>query len=253
MVSFFGKENKDYRNIFDDEAEQLEKGPITVEYPVKPTGLDIEKAKTHFIAYKREIDAMKKDVVEFQVDSDETAAEMTKKATAAKALHDQLEAERKEKIKEPDKFVRGLNAFVKGFRDALSSPKDKSGIVEIAKHKIGQYQFKVELERRKQEAAARQAQKKLQAEMNKEAEAAGVQAPELPPAVLPEKKQPIRTASGSAHMQTEWAYEILDNGKVPLQYLMVNDKAVKAAIKAGIREIPGLEIKEVPKVQFRRG
>ena len=179
-------------------------------------------------------------------------AALTKNAAEAKSLADRLDSERKEHIKEPDTFVRGLNAFVKSFRDVLTNPKNKSGLVEIAKTKIGQYQYQKELERRKKEEAARKAQEKLQAEMNKEAKKAGVEAPELPPVVLPEKQEAIRTGSGSAHMQTEWVHELTDITKVPAEYLMVDDRKVKAAIKAGIRNISGLEIKEVPKVSLRK-
>lgn len=39
-----------------------------------------------------------------------------------------------------------------------------------------------------------------------------------------------------------WHYEVIDVGSVPVEYLAVDDREVKAAIKAGIREIDGLRI-----------
>lgn len=238
------------RNVFGDPIHRLPKKK-PAEY-IAGLPLDIEAAKTHFAGYKRRIEDLHKEVVAFEIKTDEDAAELTTKAGEAKKLADQLDTERKEKIKEPDSFVRSLNSFVKGFRDILTQPKAKTGIVEIAKAKIGLYQYEKELERRKQEEAARKARADLQKKMDEEAAAAGVQAPELPPVVLPEAKEAIRTGSGSAHMQTEWKHHLIDIEKVPSKYLVVDDRKVKLAIKAGIRQIPGLEIKEVPKIQLRK-
>jgi diketogulonate reductase-like aldo/keto reductase len=39
---------------------------------------------------------------------------------------------------------------------------------------------------------------------------------------------------------------------VPREYLAVDDTAIKAAIKAGIRSIPGVEIYEEAEVRVRR-
>lgn len=43
-------------------------------------------------------------------------------------------------------------------------------------------------------------------------------------------------------LRDNWVHEVVDLSKVPVGYLMVNDAVVKTAIKAGIREIPGLRI-----------
>ena len=243
MAKFFGV------NIFDEPQEAVS---IPHYRNTTLTKLDIERAKTHFAGYKRQIEALKKEVQEFEIKTDADAAELTKKANEAKQLAGRLDDERKDQIKEPDSFVRSLNSFVKSFRDILTEPKKKTGLVQIAEQKVSNFLFQKELERRKKEKEAQDAQKKLQAEMDAEAKEAGVTAPQLPPAVLPTKQEPIRTGAGSAHLQTEWVHELKNIAEVPHEYTMLDDKKVKAAIKAGIREIPGLEIKEVPKTQFRK-
>lgn len=52
-------------------------------------------------------------------------------------------------------------------------------------------------------------------------------------------KQSIGVVSG---VRNVWEFEIVDLTQVPVEYLIVNEAAVKAAIKEGVREIPGLNI-----------
>ena len=50
------------------------------------------------------------------------------------------------------------------------------------------------------------------------------------------------TLGGAAHVRKRWAFEVEDLSKVPTEYLQLNEKAVREAIKLGKREIPGLNI-----------
>ena len=43
-------------------------------------------------------------------------------------------------------------------------------------------------------------------------------------------------------LQDRWVFEVVDITKVPTAYLQVNDAAVRAAIRSGVREVPGLRI-----------
>lgn len=47
---------------------------------------------------------------------------------------------------------------------------------------------------------------------------------------------------GIATLRTTWKHEVTDVAQVPREYLMVNDAAIKAAVKAGTRTIPGVRI-----------
>jgi hypothetical protein len=39
-----------------------------------------------------------------------------------------------------------------------------------------------------------------------------------------------------------WTFEIEDASKVPAQFLIVNEKAIREAVRSGAREIPGIKI-----------
>jgi hypothetical protein len=43
-------------------------------------------------------------------------------------------------------------------------------------------------------------------------------------------------------LRQTWTYEVTDLAKIPAQWLCLNEPLVKAAIKTGTREIPGLRI-----------
>lgn len=59
------------------------------------------------------------------------------------------------------------------------------------------------------------------------------------------------TNGGTAGLRDNWIYEIANISDVPAHFLMINDAAVKAAIKGGSRNIPGLTIRNQPKVGIR--
>lgn len=62
----------------------------------------------------------------------------------------------------------------------------------------------------------------------------------------------VRTAlGGTAGLRDNWVYSVQAIEKVPAHFLMINDAAVKAAIKGGSRSIPGLAIRNQPKVGIR--
>lgn len=56
-------------------------------------------------------------------------------------------------------------------------------------------------------------------------------------------KQPeINQSSANSVVRKVWAFRLTDLSKVPLQYLQLNETAVRNAIKSGERNIAGLEI-----------
>lgn len=158
-----------------------------------------------------------------------------------------IEDKRKEIIKEPDTFVREVNSFCKGFKDQLDE------IISTLKGKISQHQYKKELERRKKEEEMRKAQEELKKKIEEEASKYNIEVPvmNLPEPVI--KKTTItRTESGSsAHLKNIWDFELVDLSKVPINYLCLDEKKIKAAINSGIRNIAGLNIFEKPTTIFR--
>lgn len=61
----------------------------------------------------------------------------------------------------------------------------------------------------------------------------------------------FRTSAGVASLRDNWVFEIENINEVPAHFLMLNEAAVKAAIKGGNRNISGLRIRNQPKVGIR--
>ena len=78
-----------------------------------------------------------------------------------------------------------------------------------------------------------------------------VEAPTVPEIVEPEESTSVRTAEGTAYLQNRWTFELEDLAMVPADFLMLDEKKVRAAIKAGVREIPGLKIFEQKSMAIR--
>lgn len=53
---------------------------------------------------------------------------------------------------------------------------------------------------------------------------------------------PASTVAEGLHVRKIWTFDVVDEMKVPREYLEINGKAVRAAITGGTREIPGLRI-----------
>lgn len=55
-------------------------------------------------------------------------------------------------------------------------------------------------------------------------------------------KQAEMESQKSSNLRKVWTFEVTDLQSVPMDYLMINEKTVKAAIANGTREIPGIRI-----------
>ncbi len=61
-----------------------------------------------------------------------------------------------------------------------------------------------------------------------------------------------RTDLGTtASLRDNWQFEVRNFDKVPHKYLQLNEAAIRAAIRTGVRDIPGLKIVNNPKVGIR--
>lgn len=70
----------------------------------------------------------------------------------------------------------------------------------------------------------------------------------IAPAVIISKAS---TGTGSATETMVPRYELIDIKKVPSNLILLNEKAINAMLKAGIRDIEGLRIWEEPEIKFR--
>jgi len=151
-------------------------------------------------------------------------------------------------------FVDPLNRQVKEINARFKAAADPVGEAEgLVKDKVAVY-FRVRQEaaRKEQERLRRAAEAKA-ARQAARAAARGEEPPAptipLPSVAAPEKT--VRTAAGSVTVRRVWRFEVLDETAVPREWLMVNEKAIGAAVKAGIRSIPGVSIYQAEEVAVR--
>ena len=150
--------------------------------------------------------------------------------------------------------------------DAVTQPMEKAE--KWLGDKLTVFQVEQNRLAREAEAAARKQQeeealaaavKLEEAGDTEEAEEVLEYASDAPAPIVAEEKI-IRGDYGAAtSLRTTWVHEIEDLAKVPAEFIMVNDRAVKDAIKAAekgkngkpILEIPGIKIIEVQKAVVR--
>lgn len=187
--------------------------------------------------HQKAIDEMKTAADKINVVDDESQNKANEFILTIKALLKKLDAERK-KILEPTKTFTGkINSGYKMYSTQLSaivSELDAQNRKYIIEKRIRE----AEEHRKRQEEA-----RKLQKEMEKKAAKVGVEVPTIQPAPIPEKRI-VQTSMGTQTERKHWTFKVIDIKKVPAAYLQIDNRTVNAAIKEGVREIPGIEIYE---------
>jgi len=232
---FFGGQKKTYNGEFADST--IDKNKPTDYQPVTPYNpLDIERAKKSLSIYEDKIDEMAKHVNAMAVNSNRSVEVCTAATGQAADLAKKIDANRKGIVDDAYKFYKGITAFGNIYIKKLDA------VVAVGKEKIGAYQYEKEMQRREAEAKAQKEQARLQAQMDERAKKAGVDSIQVPDIVVPQTTGPVRTESATASVTMQWAWEIEDVDKVPREYLTVAPGAVNAAVKGGVRKIPGIKI-----------
>jgi len=159
----------------------------------------------------------------------------------AKYLKDMAAMVEKARKREKDQILkdgRTIDDFFKG----MAAPVLKA--IEEFVDAINAHQRKMLAEKRAAEEAARKAA---------EAEATPFDDPVNVIPIKPAEATRVVSSTGrvSATAQTVWSHELVDLAAVPREYLTLNDARVKAAIAAGVREIPGLRIVENLRTSIR--
>ena len=82
----------------------------------------------------------------------------------------------------------------------------------------------------------------LREEANKKAEVK-IAVPTVPtPAPYIPPPQKIAVEDGISRTEQVWKFDINDASIIPREYLIIDERAIKHSIKAGIRSIPGVKI-----------
>ncbi len=73
------------------------------------------------------------------------------------------------------------------------------------------------------------------------------------PVAVKDVARVVSSGTGNkASASVNWTHRVIDPDLVPREYLMVNEAAIKAAVKGGKRIIPGVEIFEAARTAIRR-
>jgi len=154
----------------------------------------------------------------------EAAEWLTKNKQTQKFVKDYYEPERKATY---DAYT-AVTGSIKKFTDILVKAE------KTVKKKMADYQMEQDRIRREEE------RKRIAAEeaAKKDAEKTGAPAPE--PVVAPPSSEPEKT-EGVSFIEN-WTFEIEDKAKIPLEYMIPDEKKIRGVVKAmkGDTNIPGV-------------
>jgi hypothetical protein len=217
--------------------------------------LNLEVAKEYFSDFFGVVKAAEEQADSLIVNSTQTEKDAVTMTGETKRLLKQIEARRKDIIDGPSQFVKSVNGFVKVLTEGLES------IETILTQKRKTYYYQKELERQQLEAAQRKANAELQAKLDAQAkeiqdkldieakalgqQAQKIEAPKVVPITLPPEPKVVRGEGGiSATIRREWKPFIVNENLVPREYCSPDMAKIRQAVKGGLREIPGVEIRE---------
>ncbi|MBA7562032.1 hypothetical protein ES708_03681 [subsurface metagenome] len=137
-------------------------------------------------------------------------------------------------------FVDPLNQQVKSINDLFRGYSDPLGEADrIVRNKVLVYQ--AEEARRVAEE-----QQRVLEEAKAQAEEASKHPAEefipIPINIVEEPEKTVRAPAGSATTRQVWTFKIVDLSQVPDEYKVIDEKKIAAVVKAGVRNIPGVEI-----------
>jgi len=218
--------------------ESTAKASVVHPIPTDPrdTARMIEIARIKFFPYERLIDDMLNEVQAVTVNSDSSHKICVELGARAKRLGKEIDKGRDDLLKPANDFVKGVRAIAKPYMEKCDR------IEELSKVKNKDWLVYRELERRKVQELARVETQKVQERVNIEAAAAGVETVQMPVPVIKEEKLVTRTAEGTAHSRATKTFKIINPALIPREYLMVDERAIREAIKRGVEQIPGVEI-----------
>lgn len=211
--------------------------------PVNP--YDLAPVQARFNEYLVGIQSMKAEAESLTITDDKSNVLAVEMASQAKKLVNNIENVRLSIVEAPKKFTSTVDKFARVFKDQILS------IETELKKKTLDFLRKKEAEHLEAERKLQEEQAKLQAKLDKAAKKAGVESVKVPDVIVPELQTKTKTEDGTAFIKKEWTYRIIDISQVPREYMILDEKKVKGAVKAGIRSIPGLEIFEDDKLSIR--
>lgn len=143
----------------------------------------------------------------------------------------EVEVVRKKRVDPLRKEMAAINDKAKEITEPLNK------VIEIANHKTSLYQKMLEDSKRLEDEKMRAAAKIFDFEDD---------------IYIPPVEKNMRGDGAMTVTKTEKKFRLSDLSKVPLKYLMVDEKTVERDLKLGIEVIPGLEVYEETTTSLRK-
>lgn len=208
-----------------DEADQLVRGKLLVFQQAEAERVRVEQERED--AERRERERAAREVQERE--QAEARRVEQEQREAERRRHAELQEAQNERAREIAAMGEDELAFL------LASGKD----AELAHAERNARKERAEAEERA-DAARRRAEEATQVQI---AEASA------PSVSVPSTK--LASASGSVATRKRWQAVVVDSALVPREYLVVDQKLINAAVKDGVREIPGVTIDQVEELAVR--
>lgn len=170
--------------------------------------------------------------------TDEEAGDYTDTAVSIKEV-----IERADAVFETEK--KPWRDGAKAVDDFFAFRKTLQGAVDRVKAALNARANLLLAQQRKAEADAAE-------KARKEAEAFDEPVDWVPPASVKDVARVVSTSGNKASAGTKWVAEVVDIDKLPRHYMIAYQPLLDAAVKGGVREIPGVRIYETAKTSLRR-
>jgi len=255
---------------------------------IPPHAFDLEKLKMYLQPHIVQINDLAERAEDFKIVSAETHVTAIEMAGQLTKYNKAMDGTRKEIIDPYGNMVNGVNGEVRPIKAIVDKTvkvlKGKIGAYDAEQAELAR---RIAMKAAAEEAAIRQ--KELEAERQKDiarqekdrkealarqktldaqAKEAGVEPvkvevkevvdPGIPDPVIAVPKGSsyggtTRTEVGTSFTVRTWKFKVVSLDQVPKEFtlLTLNEKAVKAAVDRGVREIPGLDIYEHSDVRLR--
>lgn len=223
-----------------------------------------------FDTIKANIQLYVKPIFEMKIDSNETLERVTDAARELKNFEKKVETRRKELVSPFNDQVKVINGYA-GSVAALLEPatahlkNEMKKWESVLEQKRIEEQKKIDEEKKRREAEA--AEKARISHEEAEAVAAfgseedGERAKLLAQAEAETEQAAIIAIDKKATKEVQsmrvsgvkkvWTFNVTDPNLVPREYLVVDEKKIREAIRAEVREIPGVEIFQDTQIAIR--
>ena len=240
----------DFSAALMDEDAAAEKIPAPAITELRPqvgaNPFDLAPVRARLKPYEAKVEGMRKQALAHKVSDDASYKAAVDMGGGAKSLYKAIEKQRKLLVADPGQYVSSVNGLCKVFKSKLED------LERALKKEMSVYSARIEMARRETEKKARQEAARIQEQINKEAAAKGVEAPQVAEPVMPPAPKVARSDSGAAaYTKKAWVFEITDAGEVPREYLVPDEKLIRERIKQGVRNIAGVKIFQEVQTNFR--